>query len=141
MLNDQHRELLKYAAADVVARFPATSDRTQIALDASAEHAFFSRLGVQPEDYSEAKEFFIAECHQVVVDEQVMLDGMCNMLLGEKIPIDFYLVSTGEVIIGASRKITKTLLRKVIKNRHDIEMDRSPIRDRVRQVLKLAPSH
>ena len=38
---------------------------------------------------------------------------MSNILLGEKIPLDVVNSETGEIIIPANRKITKTLLRKL----------------------------
>jgi DNA-directed RNA polymerase subunit beta len=38
---------------------------------------------------------------------------LSNILLGEKIPLDVVNSETGEIIIPANRKITKTLLRKL----------------------------
>ncbi len=42
-----------------------------------------------------------------------LTDALSNILLGEKIPLDVVNAQTGEIIIPANRKITKTLLRKL----------------------------
>src|SRR5207244_1519121 len=42
-----------------------------------------------------------------------LTEGLSNILLGEKIPLDVVNSETGEIIIPANRKITKTLLRKL----------------------------
>jgi DNA-directed RNA polymerase subunit beta len=42
-----------------------------------------------------------------------LTDSLSNILLGEKIPLDVVNAETGEIIIPANRKITKTLLRKL----------------------------
>ena len=66
-----------------------------------------------------------------------MLDGLCNTFLGEQIPVEFYRVSTGDVLIPSNRKITKGLLRQLIKHREDVECTRGPIRDHMRRVLEI----
>jgi DNA-directed RNA polymerase subunit beta len=42
-----------------------------------------------------------------------LTEKLSNILLGEKIPLDVVNAETGEIIIPANRKITKTLLRKM----------------------------
>ena len=42
-----------------------------------------------------------------------LTEALSNILLGEKIPLDVVNSETGEIIIPANRKITKTLLRKL----------------------------
>ena len=42
-----------------------------------------------------------------------LTEALSNILLGEKIPLDVVNGETGEIIIPANRKITKTLLRKL----------------------------
>ncbi|MCW5559157.1 MAG: DNA-directed RNA polymerase subunit beta, partial [Verrucomicrobiae bacterium] len=42
-----------------------------------------------------------------------LTEALSNILLGEKIPLDVVNSQTGEIIIPANRKITKTLLRKL----------------------------
>ena len=48
-----------------------------------------------------------------------------TFLLGEKIPLDVVNAETGEIIIPANRKITKTLLRKLANVYDHIEIDPS----------------
>lgn len=67
------------------------------------------------------------------VDE--LTEALSYVLLGEKIPLDVENSQTGEIIIPANRLITKTHLRKMAKNCWHIEIDPSPIRRRVREVV------
>ena len=55
--------------------------------------------------------------------------------LGEKIPLDVVNAETGEIIIPANRKITKTLLRKLATVYDHIEIDPSPIRNKIREII------
>jgi DNA-directed RNA polymerase subunit beta len=45
-----------------------------------------------------------------------LTEALRNILLGEKIPLDVVNAETGEIIIPANRKITKTLLRKLARS-------------------------
>ncbi|HON09042.1 MAG TPA: DNA-directed RNA polymerase subunit beta, partial [Verrucomicrobiota bacterium] len=56
-----------------------------------------------------------------------LTDALSNILLGEKIPLDVVNSETGEIIIPANKKITKTLLRKLASVYDRIEIDPSPI--------------
>jgi len=56
-------------------------------------------------------------------------------LLGEKIPLDVVNSETGEIIIPANRKITKTLLRKLASVYDRIEIDPSPIRNKINEII------
>ncbi len=70
--------------------------------------------------------------------QQLMEDltnALANNLLGEKIPLDVVNVETGEKIIPANRKITKTLLRKLAAAREHIEIDASPIQIKIQSIL------
>ncbi|MDZ4198636.1 MAG: DNA-directed RNA polymerase subunit beta, partial [Kiritimatiellia bacterium] len=51
-----------------------------------------------------------------------LTESLSNILLGEKIPLDVLNMETGEKIIPANRKITKTLLRKLAAQREHIEI-------------------
>jgi chlorite dismutase len=62
-------------------------------------------------------------------------DTFSNILLGEKIPLDVVNVGTGEIIVPANRKFTKTLLRKMANAYADIEIDPSPIRNKIREII------
>ena len=64
-----------------------------------------------------------------------MTDALSNVLLGEKIPLDVVNAQTGEIIIPANRKITKTLLRKLAMAHDHIEIDPRPIRNKIREII------
>src|SRR5437667_1111440 len=64
-----------------------------------------------------------------------LTDSLSNILLGEKIPLDVVNAETGEIIIPANRKITKTLLRKLAIVHDHIEIDPSPIRNKIREII------
>ena len=59
----------------------------------------------------------IEEEHAKKKDElhEQLTEALSNILLGEKIPLDVVNAQTGEIIIPANRKITKTLLRKLAR--------------------------
>src|SRR3954463_972514 len=65
-----------------------------------------------------------------------LTDSLSNILLGEKIPLDVVNAETGEIIIPANRKITKTLLRKLAVVHDHIEIDPSPIRNKIREIIQ-----
>ena len=54
---------------------------------------------------------------------------------GEKIPLDVVNAQSGEIIIPANRKITKTLLRKLAAVYDHIEIDPSPIRNKILEII------
>ncbi len=64
-----------------------------------------------------------------------LTEKLSNILLGEKIPLDVVNAETGEIIIPANRKITKTLLRKLAAVYDHIEIDPSPIRIKIREII------
>src|SRR3982075_3785386 len=64
-----------------------------------------------------------------------LTDALSNILLGEKIPLDVVNAETGEIIIPANRKITKTLLRKLAGVYDHIDIDPSPIRNKIREII------
>ena len=64
-----------------------------------------------------------------------LTDSLSNVLLGEKIPLDVVNAKSGEIIIPSNRKITKTLLRKLATAHDHIEIDPSPIRNRIREII------
>ena len=71
-----------------------------------------------------------------------MIDALSNILLGEKIPLDVYVpilidgeVAKREVIIPSNRKITKTLLKKLADVYDKIEIEQSPIRNKIMEIL------
>ncbi len=64
-----------------------------------------------------------------------LTESLSNILLGEKIPLDVVNGETGDVIIPANRKITKTLLRKLAVEREHIEIESSPIQVKIQEII------
>ncbi len=64
-----------------------------------------------------------------------LTEALSNVLLGEKIPLDVVNAQTGEIIIPANRKITKTLLRKLAQVYDHVDIDPSPIRNKIREII------
>ena len=64
-----------------------------------------------------------------------LTENLSNILLGEKIPLDVTNSETGDVIIPANRKITKTLLRKLSQVYDRISIDPSPIKNKILEII------
>ncbi len=64
-----------------------------------------------------------------------LTEKLSDVLLGEKIPLDVVDGSTGEILIPANRKITKTLLRKLAESYDSIEIEHSPIRVKIVEIV------
>ena len=79
----------------------------------------------------------IEEEYKTKTDElrEQLTEALSNILLGEKIPLDVVNSETGEIIIPANRKITKTLLRKLAQVYDRIEIDPSPIRNKINYII------
>jgi len=79
----------------------------------------------------------IEEDHKKKTDElrDQLTESLSNILLGEKIPLDVVNSETGEIIIPANRKITKTLLRRLATVYDRIEIDPSPIRNKINEII------
>jgi DNA-directed RNA polymerase subunit beta len=88
---------------------------------------------------SEAKKHAkqVDEEYRTKLDElrEQLTEALSNILLGEKIPLDVVNSETGEIIIPANRKITKTLLRKLAGVYDRIEIDPSPIRNKINEII------
>lgn len=67
--------------------------------------------------------------------KEQLTEALSNILLGEKIPLDVVNDETGEIIIPANRKITKTLLRKLASVYDRIEIEPSPIRNKINEII------
>jgi len=80
----------------------------------------------------------ITEEHKKKKDDllEQLTEALSNILLGEKIPLDVVNAETGEIIIPANRKITKTLLRKMASVYAHIEIDPSPIRIKIQEIVQ-----
>ncbi|MBA4149418.1 MAG: DNA-directed RNA polymerase subunit beta [Verrucomicrobia bacterium] len=79
----------------------------------------------------------VQEEYRTKMDElrEQLTEALSNILLGEKIPLDVVNSETGEIIIPANRKITKTLLRKLATVYDRIEIDPSPIRNKINEII------
>ncbi|MCH2154607.1 MAG: DNA-directed RNA polymerase subunit beta [Opitutales bacterium] len=64
-----------------------------------------------------------------------LTESLSNILLGEKIPLDVKNGDTGEVIIPANRKITKTLLRRLAAVSRNIDIDPSPVKIKIMEIV------
>ncbi|MEL0099034.1 MAG: DNA-directed RNA polymerase subunit beta, partial [Opitutae bacterium] len=60
-----------------------------------------------------------------------LTESLSNILLGEKIPLNVTNSETGDIIIPANRKITKTLLRRLASVHRFIDIPPSPVRIKV----------
>ena len=65
-----------------------------------------------------------------------LTESLSNILLGEKIPLNVTNSETGDVIIPANRKITKTLLRRLAAVHRYIEIPPSPVRIKVFEIIE-----
>ncbi len=70
---------------------------------------------------------------QELVDQ--LTEALSNILLGEKIPLDVVNIDSGEIIIPANRKITKTLLRKLATESAHIAIESSPIQIKIQEII------
>lgn len=90
-------------------------------------------------DSSEARKKLkkIDEEHKRKVDALIeqLTKKLSDILLGEKIPLDVVNAQSGEIIIPAQRKITKTLLRKLALVHDKIEIEHSPIRNKIFEII------
>ena len=79
----------------------------------------------------------VEEEYRTKMDElrEQLTEALSNILLGEKIPLDVVNSETGEIIIPTNRKITKTLLRKLASVYDRIEIDPSPIRNKINEII------
>lgn len=64
-----------------------------------------------------------------------LVEQLSNILLGEKIPLDIFIDFSGELVYPANRKITKTLIRKMAANYKNLDIDPSPIRNKLRKYI------
>ncbi|MDR1366458.1 MAG: DNA-directed RNA polymerase subunit beta [Puniceicoccales bacterium] len=64
-----------------------------------------------------------------------LTESLSSILLGEKIPLDISNGETGEIIIPANRKITKTLLRRIAACFDTLDIPASPVRNRILEII------
>ena len=64
-----------------------------------------------------------------------LTESLSNILLGEKIPLNVVDSESGKSIIPANKKITKTLLRRLASVYKTIEIDPSPVRNKIMEII------
>lgn len=64
-----------------------------------------------------------------------LTEALANAFLGKRITLDVFNSESGEIIIWANRKITKTLLRKLAGVYNQVDMDPSPTRDKIFEII------
>ncbi|MCL1920700.1 MAG: DNA-directed RNA polymerase subunit beta [Kiritimatiellaeota bacterium] len=67
--------------------------------------------------------------------EEDLTTALCNILLGEKIPLDVLDVNSGEIIIPSNRKITKTLLARLARSHDHIQIENSPVQQKIEEII------
>jgi DNA-directed RNA polymerase subunit beta len=100
-----------------------------------------SRIDNEQEDISEIEckrrikktnEEFRAQADMIRDD---LTEAFSSILLGEKIPLDITDSDSGEVILPANRKITKTLLRRLAACGNNVRMAASPVRTKIMEII------
>jgi len=64
-----------------------------------------------------------------------LTEKLAEKLLNEKIPLDVVNGQTGEILIPANKKITKAFLSRLSENHENIEIDPSPIRQTIVDII------
>jgi DNA-directed RNA polymerase subunit beta len=73
------------------------------------------------------------DTRQKLTDE--ITEKLSDILLGEKIPLEVLDAQSGEIVIPANKKITKTLLRKLAQICDHIQIERSPIQVKIDEIV------
>ena len=82
-----------------------------------------------------AKEIEKRRKEQLQKVEDDLTDKLSDQYLGEKIPLDVLDVNTGEIIIPANKKITKTLLQKLAKAHDHYQIENSPAQEKIEGIV------
>ncbi|MBT8042151.1 MAG: DNA-directed RNA polymerase subunit beta [Kiritimatiellales bacterium] len=119
---------------DTSLKAPSGTDGIVMDVKVSAKNSDLK--GEKPTDVKKLQNE-ISERHEDVVAQltEDLTEALSNILLGEKIPLDVMNAESGDVIIPANRKITKTLLRKLAANYEHVEIDPSPIRIKIMGII------
>ncbi len=100
-----------------------------------------SRTGSEKENLTPAEQKKqlkqITDEHKNKVEQltELLTEKLSEILLNEKIPLDVVNGESGEVIIPANKKITKTLLRTLAETHRSVEIDQSPIRNKIMDIM------
>jgi DNA-directed RNA polymerase subunit beta len=67
--------------------------------------------------------------------EEDLYESFANLILGEKLPLDIVNAQTGLVMIPANKKITRTLIRMMVNDYLHLEIDPSPVNNRLMKII------
>ena len=95
----------------------------------------FLSLAASPGDKKEIRDVEEERKKKQAALEEELTTSLSNILLGEKIPLDVLDVETGEIIIPANRKITKTLLARLAKSHDHIQIENSPVQQKIEEII------
>ncbi len=95
----------------------------------------FLSLAASPEEKKEIRDVEEERKKKQAALEEELTTSLSNILLGEKIPLDVLDVVTGEIIIPANRKITKTLLARLAKAHDHIQIENSPVQQKIEEII------
>ncbi|MDD4102400.1 MAG: DNA-directed RNA polymerase subunit beta, partial [Kiritimatiellae bacterium] len=95
----------------------------------------FLSLSVSPEEKKEVRDVEEERKKKRIALEDELTTALSNILLGEKIPLDVLDVESNEIIIPANRKITKTLLAKLAKAHNHIQIENSPVQQKIEEII------
>jgi DNA-directed RNA polymerase subunit beta len=97
----------------------------------------FLSLSASPEEKKEIRDVEEERKKKQASLEEELTTSLSNILLGEKIPLDVLDVETGEIIIPANRKITKTLLARLAKAHDHIQIENSPVQQKIEEIINV----
>ena len=95
----------------------------------------FLSLAASPEEKKEVRDVEAERKKKLAALEEDLTTALSNILLGEKIPLDVLDVETGDIIIPANRKITKTLLSRLAKAHDHIQIESSPVQQKIEEII------
>lgn len=67
--------------------------------------------------FQQLQEAYINEIADNYIDAPEVarrLDSMCEIMLGERIPVHFVSKDTGEILVPANKKLTRSILRELV---------------------------
>jgi DNA-directed RNA polymerase subunit beta len=67
--------------------------------------------------------------------ENELTTSLCNVLLGEKIPLDVVDSDSGDILVPANRKITKNLLAKLAKAHAHYQIEDGPAAEKIEAIV------
>ena len=101
-------------------------------MDSPDENAGESKSSINGEDDVDSETARRKKREQL---EGELTQALSNILLGEKIPLDVIDAESGDVIIAKNRKITKTLLNKLAKAHDHIQIEPSPVQQKIMAIV------